>query len=442
MTGSVLASTPEQLVDTDGDGISDMVENRHGLDASNPFDGWRDTDGDHLPLVHELSEGLDSNSVDNNVFNDQRLLAIQAIVDIQGHFASEKQIKHLLYLLNHKHYSPVDIYQWLLDETYFGRMGFVGRVYQAVLLRSPDLDGARYYHHQLGGALSKQQMVAQFVDSAEFQRRYGRLSNKAFINLLGQNVFGSPLAPDETEGYLEGLNKQTLSRSELMLAFIDSQVYIKAYDLKNRVDVLGLLLTGALPDSEHSQRYQRWLNRQGDSLGHRSSDSSGDSSDILKVMLASEGYRQSRVAQMGSANDDTDGDGRLDGVEFANGTDVNVKDHDVLGSDHLFVRQMLQDFKGRLLSEREIAAQVKAIEQGDGRLVWVKQLTEYLSGHLSNYPINGDAGQMALLFNGLYRRDATDLELTDWLNRLDDGTDMVDLIEMMVNSAEYQARFY
>ncbi|NQZ10259.1 MAG: DUF4214 domain-containing protein, partial [Algicola sp.] len=128
------------------------------MDPDKRYDVWRDLDRDHLPLIVELQEGLDTTVADNDVFNNKRLLIIGAVADIQSRFASKAQIKRLL----KADFTPVELYQVLLDSHFLARMGFIGRVYQGLLLRKPDLDGARYYHHQLGNGMSKKAMIGQF----------------------------------------------------------------------------------------------------------------------------------------------------------------------------------------------------------------------------------------------------------------------------------------
>jgi hypothetical protein len=387
------------------------------LDPNKPYDVWRDLDGDHLPHFVELLEGFNPDVADNDIFSNNRILVVQAINELYGTFATQDRIDVLLKMLNNNRITPVNVYQFLLYGEYFSRMGFIGRVYQAVLLRSPDLDGARYYHHQLGrgvirGGLSKRDMINQFVQSKEFDAFYGDLPDADFIHLVHQNVLGRTANKNEFDGYQQQLKEVGADRAQVMLALIDSKDYIKAFDVQNRVAVLSLLMTGALPDEIQTKRYLQWLEND-------------DVYGLLRDLMTSDAFRQTRMPGISNAMDDTDNDGRPDGAEFVEGFDVDVKDNDVIGNDILFVRQVLRDIRPGVYSEKQVEEQVKLLRRAKGRAAWVKQLFE-------QHKLSVESWAKVLL-----KRDASKTELSSW-----QGADSDSVIEKILNSPQYQARFY
>jgi hypothetical protein len=246
-----------------------------------------------------------------------------------------------------------------------------------------------------------------------------------------------------------------------------------------------------------------------------------------------------------AANDDTDADGIPDGVEFVQGSDINVKDNDIYYDDKLFVKQTLRDMLGEPWSYLALQQQQDALATIGARTDWIKGLLdderfksqrqaisrlyfafflrqpdhsglqhwidmfekgmtmaqiagsfagsdEFVSryGSLSNgdfvdlvyqnvlsrspdsggydywtarlqsgevtkgsmmigfsesdeYQVSSQhRGRVVLLFNQLYRRAANDGEFTTWQDNLNNGTDVSVLISDIINSSEYQARFY
>lgn len=393
-------------VDSDGDGISDVMENRHGLDPNKPYDVWRDNDEDHLPNIQEYILGLDANSKDNDIYTNQRLLVMSAVVDIQSKIASNKQVEALL----KADMKPAQLYQHLLDEPYFANMGFIGRVYQAILYRQADLDGARYYHHMLLNGMSKLQMVQQFLGSKEFQSTYGELSNEQFIDLAHLNIVGQSPLSEDADFFSDLMNNQGLSRAQLLLVFIDSSDYIKALDVQKRLEMLGLLLTGEVPDEQNSRLYRQWLIEE--NAMH----------SILRAMLSTDGYRQKRMGRSGAL--DSDGDGKTDAMEFVDGSDITGKDNDVLGNDLAFVRQVLWDIKGKPSSQKEVTFQLTQLNKYKHRSKWLLSL-------IGQYELGNSAELVAkLLPQGGF-------------TAIDESTvDALEVLNQVIDSEAFGQRFY
>ena len=425
--------------DSDGDGISDIVELTHGLNPDRRYDVWRDLDHDHLPLIVELQEGLDTTVGDNDVFNNKRLLIIGAIADIQSRFASKNQIQYLL----KADFTPVELYQDLLDNHYLARMGFIGRVYQGLLLRKPDLDGARYYHHQLGNGMSKEAMIGQFVHSNEFEGLYGELSNRDFVDHMYLNIYDRSAPNELSEVWIQNLDNNVLTRARAVQSILRYSVrLIEQNQYANWLDVLALLITNRLPSDEVQQAYRQFIQARSikvQAVKAQSNDNileqllqqvhadriqgRNNTVGVLTALLMSDEFRQSRMANISAATADTDNDGLFDGEEFVYGFDVNVKDNDVLGNDRLFVRQMLLDINGKFVSNETLTAGLMAMKQAGSRVDWIKLL------------LAKNSDPAAKLFNALYKRKGSKAELGH-------SQDIGKLIDKVLSSSEYQSRFY
>ncbi len=354
LCGAALGANAGVAFDSDGDGVSDATENRHGLDPHKPYDVWRDNDGDHLPDIQEFILGLDNDSKDNDIYASKRLLVIGALADIYSISAEEQQVEALMAQFQ----SPLELYLHLLDEQHLQVMGFVGRVYQGILVRQPDIDGARYYYHMLMQGMSKLQMVQQFLSSKEFERNNTQLSDSAFINLLFVNLIGRRAEPDDVDFFLSVLNTQGVSRAQIMLMLIDSPDYIAAFDLPNRIDVLTVLLSAKVPQNRQTQRYRQWLQKEG---SYRS---------ILADILSSDAFSFNRSGRKASI--DSDHDGKSDGHEFIDGTMPFRKDNDVLGNDKAFVSQVLRDVHRAGVSFAEIQYHLGKLNVLQSRAKWLQ----------------------------------------------------------------------
>lgn len=104
------------------------------------------------------------------------------------------------------------------------RTGNVTRLYTAYFLRLPDISGLTYWVGKARAGTTLTRISASFAGSSEFTRRYGALSNGAFIDLAYQNVFGR--APDASGRayWVRKLDAGT-SRGQAMASFSTSSEY-------------------------------------------------------------------------------------------------------------------------------------------------------------------------------------------------------------------------
>jgi len=104
--------------------------------------------------------------------------------------------------------------------------GSIRRLYRAFFLRQPSAANLSYWVSLANGGASLDAIADQFVASAEFQNRYGSLSNEAFVALVYQNVLNRPA---DSDGYNHWLTQlyAGMSRGTLMIGFSESVEFIK-----------------------------------------------------------------------------------------------------------------------------------------------------------------------------------------------------------------------
>lgn len=121
-----------------------------------------------------------------------------------------------------------------ISATYVSRSGLQGgfaddvfRLYVTTLGRNPDLNGFLDWSDRLAGGLSFGTAVTGFVQSAEFQGRYGGLSDQEFVTLLYSNVLGR--APDAAglSDWLNRLSTGQFDRDAVVEAFAQSAEFVR-----------------------------------------------------------------------------------------------------------------------------------------------------------------------------------------------------------------------
>ena len=116
-----------------------------------------------------------------------------------------------------------------------GNAGQAYRLYKAALDRTPDERGLAGWIKFMdeGGALNT--MAQQFINSQEFNVKYGALDNTGFINQLYKNVLARNGEPTGVAGWVGGLNNG-LSRAEVLKGFSESA--------ENQANVIGQIKDG------------------------------------------------------------------------------------------------------------------------------------------------------------------------------------------------------
>ncbi|MCU1369456.1 MAG: putative hydrolase, CocE/NonD family [Ilumatobacteraceae bacterium] len=117
----------------------------------------------------------------------------------------------------------------------------VTRLYWAYFQRTPDANGQGYWVRKRQNGTTLITVSNNFAGSSEFKTKYGSLSNKAFVELVYQNVLGRTGDAGGISYWTGQLNAKKKSRGQVMLNFSESNEFkTKA---TNRVDVINLWIS-------------------------------------------------------------------------------------------------------------------------------------------------------------------------------------------------------
>ena len=104
----------------------------------------------------------------------------------------------------------------------------VFRIYQAVFLRDPDEGGFTAFTNSLqAGVQTTQAITAEFVGSEEFQNTYGSLDNAGFVELLFTNVLPGNTDTQGRADFTEALDAGALTRADMVAEFVDSFEFVQ-----------------------------------------------------------------------------------------------------------------------------------------------------------------------------------------------------------------------
>ena len=105
----------------------------------------------------------------------------------------------------------------------------VMRIYRTTLDRDPDTNGHLGWIDILqDGAQTLDDVAGRFVNSAEFQGRYGATNTTDFVTLLYNNVLGRDPDAGGLAGWSDRLDNQGWSRAEVVLGFSESREFTDA----------------------------------------------------------------------------------------------------------------------------------------------------------------------------------------------------------------------
>lgn len=96
------------------------------------------------------------------------------------------------------------------------------RIYYAYFGRTPDTGGLTYWLGKRRSGTKVSEISNQFAASNEFKTKYGSLSNRAFVELVYQNVLGRTGDAAGIASWTAKLDAKTKTRGEVMVQFSES----------------------------------------------------------------------------------------------------------------------------------------------------------------------------------------------------------------------------
>jgi hypothetical protein len=143
------------------------------------------------------------------------------------------------------------------------------RTYYAFFNREPDTSGFTYYKNQLlSKKMTVSKMVSIFVNSSEFKRKYGGMTNSQFVKAIYPQVFGRPADATGATFWTNQLNSGKYTRTSLMTYFIQSSEMKQLYSTR----VAAYL---KIPSSSYSQKLHTFAQTELTCHGAITTDSLG-----------------------------------------------------------------------------------------------------------------------------------------------------------------------
>ncbi|WP_043829148.1 DUF4214 domain-containing protein [Muricoccus aerilatus] len=171
----------------------------------------------------------------------------------------------------------------------------VYRFYQAALGRAPDSVGQNYWTAELQAGKGLAAVAAGFVNSTEYNTRFGALDDAGFVNLTYRNVLGRAPDPTGLNYWLNNLSHGA-TRQDVVVNFSESS------EFKTRI---AATLPNGLWDGDENaasiaRLYQATLGRHPDETGLRYWDTSFDNGLSLSDMAVAFTASSEFAARFGS----------------------------------------------------------------------------------------------------------------------------------------------
>jgi Domain of unknown function (DUF4214) len=118
----------------------------------------------------------------------------------------------------------------------------VTRLYYAYFGRKPDPSGLEHWLQRRRSGVLLDQISGTFAASSEFTRKYGSLTNRAFVELVYRNVLGRAGDPGGITYWTKQLDTKKRKRGQVMTGFSESNEHLR----KRRGEVVAVNLTYGL----------------------------------------------------------------------------------------------------------------------------------------------------------------------------------------------------
>jgi hypothetical protein len=117
-----------------------------------------------------------------------------------------------------------------------GTAGQAYRLYQAAFNRTPDSSGLAYQINTLDNGWGLSAIAQNFINSAEFTKTYGSLSNSQFVSQLYANVLHRAADAEGLAYHVGTLDSGQLSRAQVLVGFSESP--------ENQAALIGVISNG------------------------------------------------------------------------------------------------------------------------------------------------------------------------------------------------------
>ena len=100
---------------------------------------------------------------------------------------------------------------------------FTAGLYVGIIERDAEFTGWQFQRQALArGIVNQDQLVSNFINSAEFTLKYGSISNADFVRLMYQNILLRPAAQAEVNAWLNVLSNPANTRTIVARSFLNS----------------------------------------------------------------------------------------------------------------------------------------------------------------------------------------------------------------------------
>lgn len=117
-----------------------------------------------------------------------------------------------------------------------GIAGQVYRLYNAAFHRAPDLGGLGFWIATSDNGMNLTSVSKEFINSAEFNQKYGSLDNSGFVTQLYANVLNRTPDKGGLDYWVGQINSSALTQEQVLIGFSESP--------ENQTNVIGLIGNG------------------------------------------------------------------------------------------------------------------------------------------------------------------------------------------------------
>lgn len=143
----------------------------------------------------------------------------------------------------------------------------VYRLYKSALQRAPDAIGLNSWSSALSSGTGIYDIASGFLNSSEFQQKYGGLNNRGFVESLYRDVLGREPDSSGLDDWTSRLDTGSISRAEVLIGFSEStehinkttqEVQVGIWDVNEAVASVARLYYAALDRAPDAAGLRSW----------------------------------------------------------------------------------------------------------------------------------------------------------------------------------------